>query len=208
MSHIKPLMRHFFVHEVHGRDDQNNPRIVHFLISAIGPCVQKASRDITVALLESLPDDWLPTVGRYLSTTTTDVCELLSGAVNIAGFPNAVGTAAGAKLSDTPLAKILAERGCSCLPEGQYLPGARLDEVGAVSMTDILGRTDPQQMPEWAWVKAQAVSDQSCARTNRVSWVFFIKVPDTCMDVPPALEPIILEAHSSGLKYLGFFHNF
>ena len=87
-------------------------------------------------------------------------------------------------------------------PEGDVLPGATREEIDSVMMEDIVGPYDtPDQVPEWAWVEANASFGHRQNGENGI-WEFVLNLSISWSDIPDRLAGLIAEARQKNLSYL------
>lgn len=86
--------------------------------------------------------------------------------------------------------------------EQEYFPGASVEEVGSITMQEIVGDYDtPDTVPEWAWVEARA-SFTHCKNGQAGVWEFVLNLAKAFDDIPDKLAPVLAEATKKHLSYL------
>lgn len=89
-------------------------------------------------------------------------------------------------------------------PGKEYFPGATIEEIGSVMLQDIVGDYDtPDQVPEWAWIEAQACFVHKHNGKDGV-WDFVLNLSLDLSSAPATLLPFLTEAKQKQLAYVIF----
>lgn len=87
------------------------------------------------------------------------------------------------------------------------LAGRTILKMVDVAMSSIVGEyDDPDQVPEWQWVKSMASHEHLGVKDNS-AYEYTLNVSiDNIDDAPQSLRALISDAEQEGINYILFYH--